>query len=299
MHSAALQKKLNLNEQHLIDTKETLKRKTKVHLDLEDVIQKMSFSLSESKIDRKSNEKKVKVQELTISQFETKVKDLEHERKNLIQTITELKAKNGTLNTTLIQKDNVRISDQTKYESLKRQFTEQQTNYESMVKDLEKYKSENQEMASQCGQKQMDIDILENRLAHYERKGVDGADESERIRSNLENKVDSLREMISDLELQNKHNLQTIDQLHVMQSEHAQFKRKYAELKGTNDSMEEKVVDLEVKYNNLHSNYQSKTEQFNAASARLEEVCWSRCLAFCDFEVERRCSKAVGFPWAI
>ena len=270
---------MNLNEQHLVDTKETLKRKTKVHLDLEDMIQRLSLSLSETKIDRKSNDKKLKVHRRTISRFETKVNDLEHERKNLIQTITELKAQNGTLSTTLIQRDNVRISDQTKYESLRRQLSEQHTNYQSMATDLEKYKLEHQEMASQCAQKQMDIDILENRLAHYERKGVesvDGVDESERIRSNLENKVESLREMISDLESQNKQNLQTIDQLHAMQSEHAQFERKYAELKGTNDSMEEKVVDLEAKYSNLHSNYQSKMEQFTAVSARLEEVCCSR-----------------------
>ena len=53
VHRTELEKKLNLNEQTLIETKDTLKRKTKVHLDLEDMIQKLSLSLSDTKMEGK------------------------------------------------------------------------------------------------------------------------------------------------------------------------------------------------------------------------------------------------------
>ena len=261
-----MQKKLRFSEHTLSETKDTLKRKTRAHLESEDTIQKLALSLSETKTECKETVKKMKALEATIGRFESKHNDLEHERKNLNLTITELKSKNDALSTTVIQRENVMLSAETKYKSLDQTHRDQLAEFEQLAAEHERLRTEHESMASQCTNYQMDIDILRNRLSHFEQN------EENKNRSDVEDKVESLRAIISDLESQNKHCLLTIEQLTAMQTEYAQFKRQYAELKGSHDAVEEAVLALEAKHTNLRSNYQSKMEQLGAVSLRLEEA---------------------------
>jgi len=263
---ADFEKRLNLNQQALIESKDALKRKTRVHLELEATIQTLSRSLSDTKMEHKVNDKKMNDHEATIRRIEGKLNDLELDRKTLKRTISGLKAENATLSTTVIQRENEMLSVDTKYKSLGQKHSEQLAEHKRLEAEQERLKKEHESMATQCASQSMDIEILQNRLGHYERN------EETQTRSNAEDKVESLRAMLSDLESQNKHCQLTIDELTAVQKQHHGLTAKYAELKRTHDGLEEKVVDLEAKYNNLHSLYQSKTEQSAAVSARLEEA---------------------------
>jgi len=261
-----LEKKLNLNEQTLGETKDTLRRKTRVHLDLEDTIQRLSLSLSETKGHHKEKEKTIKSHGAAVRRFEAKLNDLEHERKNLNQSIAELKDENNGLKTTVIQRENVILALETRHKLLDRKYVEQHEEYERLSRRYEGIKEEHHELSSQCTNYKMDIDIFRNRLEHFER------DEANENRSDVEDKVESLRAMLSDLEQQNKHCLVTIDDLSKEQAEYVQLQQKYEELKTTNDAVEGKLSDLEAKHNDLHCLYQSKMEELGKMSGRCEQI---------------------------
>ena len=263
---SGLQKKLDASERNLKDTKNSLKHRAVVHIELEDVIQKLSKQLAETTDEEKKMTKKFNAHNASIKRYETRIANLGTERTELQQAIASLKSENADLKTRVIQRDNILLSHQSKIAKLEGQYKERDGEYATLSKEHEAMSIQLAAMTAQCSNFKMDIDIFKNRLKHYEKNEVN---ENER---NDQDKIESLRAIIDDLETQCKNSLVTINSLTAMQAEHVRFKQKYDELVAYNLSNEEKLEMAQSKYQQFHLNFQSKTEELSQLTSRYREM---------------------------
>eukprot|EP01083_Nonionella_stella_P041382 112211_1 len=266
-----MEKELNLTQSNLNNAQQDLKHKSKIQIDLERKIQKLRKSLSQSEDKQYEDQRTLKEYDAAMNELQINIERLEAKRMALAHNMTLLKSENQSLSTQVIQRDNIILNNDTKIKQLKSKYSERNTEYETLSLQHDQMTSKCQEIESKCTNYKMDIDIYTNRLKHYE------ANETNENESNVEDKMQSFRDIIAELETQNKYNLNTIEHLTAIQQNGIQVEHKYNELKQTNELIEEKLENIENKYNNLQQNYQANNERHNKLCLQLDAMETETC----------------------
>ena len=262
-----LQKKIDLTEMHFNEMNQTIKNKSKIQMELENHIEKITKSLSISQCQENKIKKENKKLNVSFINLKNKFENLENKNQDLNDFKLKIKSENKNLKTRIIQKDNILLSKDIKIKNLELRCNEKYNEYNKLYKKYKQIELKNNENESICTNYKMDIEILTNRLKHFDKN-----DDDKENNKNIENKIKNLREIISDLETQNKFNMITIDDLTKIKKEYLNFKQKYDELKRNNILNKDKYKEIESKYDNLQNNFQTKTEQFNKLSMKYDKI---------------------------
>ena len=163
-----LEKKINLNEMHMNEMKESLKIKSKIQIDLENQIEVLSKSLSETQYKEKIHSKKNEKLNKIINDLNVEIENVKNQHQDLNEKIINIKLENGKLKTSMIRKDNILLLKENKIKSLNTLFKENNIEYNKLYKEYKQIEIKYSLTESKSKNLQLDVDILTNRLKHFD-----------------------------------------------------------------------------------------------------------------------------------
>jgi len=261
-----LEKQSNICESKLVETNKILKQKSIIHIELEDKIQSLQQNKAENDQQNMQNHQTSQELNAKMLNLQSLLEESIQKYDKLNDSLTNANAKNQASKTIIIQKENIILAKDNELKQIKHALDEYKRDYDKLSRQHNTTQIKFEELTIKCKNYEMDLDIMTNRLTHFE-QNEDNENESKMV-----GKLNNLRAVISELESQRKYNMQTIDELSKIKMESVQNQIKYAELKTSFDANNTKMNATEHKYTELLTKYQQNYEKLSQVSNDFEQL---------------------------